>query len=340
MNNPKITVLMPVYNGEKFLREAINSILMQTFKDFEFLIINDGSADKTAHILKTYNDSRIRIINHKGNKGLISSLNEGVKLAKGKFIIRMDQDDISLPLRLEKQIGFMRDNPDTVVCGTCLKLFDSDNDNIWKVPGDFERIRCLMLFYSVIYHPTVIIRTKIFKKLNFYYDKSFSHADDYELWVRIMENFKVSNLEEVLLYRRVHQDSIGNTYNKIQVKNANKVRLYLIHKLRIFPQKKEFKIHEAISYWKFKADKKFVIGAEEWLIKLLESNKAIKIYSDLHFSKVLAEKWFLVCLNAVKFGSWTWKAFWQSSLSKYSDLTLKQKIKLKIGCLMYWNNNL
>ncbi|MFH1827615.1 MAG: glycosyltransferase [bacterium] len=338
MINPKVTVLMPVYNAEKFLKEAIDSILSQTYKDFEFLIINDGSIDNSSKILKKYKDSRIKIINHKRNMGLIFSLNEGIKLATGIYIARMDADDISLPLRIAKQVRFMENNPDIAVCGSWIKVFNNSDNHIWKVPNDFETIRCLMLFHSAIYHPTVMIRSEIFKKNTLHYDISFIHAEDYELWIRIMKNFEISNLEEILLCRRIHQNSVGNIYNKIQVENANKVRLPLIHKLGIFPEKKEFKIHETISYSQFKTDKLFVTKADKWLIKLLESNKVKKIYPYSIFARVLAEKWFLVCLHATGLGFWTWKIFWKSSLSRHLNITLKQKAQLAIGCLMLWNN--
>ena len=121
--NPKVTVLMPVYNGEKYLKEAITSILLQTFDDFEFLIINDGSSDASVDIIQSFRDPRIRLVHNDTNIGLIATLNKGLKLAHGKYVARMDQDDISLPRRLEKQTYFMDNNPDVGVCGTWIKLF-------------------------------------------------------------------------------------------------------------------------------------------------------------------------------------------------------------------------
>jgi len=118
MKEPKVTVLMPVYNGEKYLNEAIDSILGQTFKDFKFLIINDGSTDGTADILKSYKDSRIKVTNNEKNIGLTKSLNKGLKMAKSEYIARMDADDISLPTRLQKQVEFMDSHPKVGVCGT------------------------------------------------------------------------------------------------------------------------------------------------------------------------------------------------------------------------------
>lgn len=330
---PKISVLMSVYNGEKYLCEAIESILNQTFKDFEFLIINDGSTDKTGKILESYEDSRIRIINNKENIGLTKSLNKGLKLAKGKYIARMDADDISLPKRFEKQVKFMDKNSEIAVCGTWLKLIGNNIGDIWKVPSDSETLRSLMLFYPALYHPTTFIRKALLEKYNLRYDESFICSQDYDLWARMAEKLKISNLKEVLLFHRAHPDKAGVIRGKIQVENANKVRLYLIHKLGIYPKRKDFEIHKAISYWRFGSDKEFVGVAESWLKKLIEYNEIKKVYQESTFSKVLAEKWFFVCDNSACLGLWIWRKFWASSLIIQANLTLKQKIVFALKCI-------
>lgn len=330
MGKPKITVLMSVYNGEKFLRQAVDSILNQSFKNFEFIIIDDGSTDRTAEIVKSYKDERIKFIQNEKNVGLAKSLNRGIQLAKGEYIARMDADDLSLPRRFEKQVKFMDKDPKIAICGTWLKLFGNNKSEIWKVPSDFEKIKCLMLFYPAIYHPTVFIRKAFLERYNVYYNESFNCSQDYDLWTRVAEKAKISNLKEVLLLHRVHPDRLGVIRGSVQVENANKVRLSLIHRLGIYPKNKEFAIHKAISYWQFKPGKEFVVDAERWLKKLVEANRVKRIYSDLIFSQVLAEKWFLVCSNATHLGFWAWKKFWDSPLSKQANLTLKQKISFAL----------
>ena len=128
MKNPKVTVLMSVYNGEKYLQEAIDSILEQTFKDFEFLIINDGSTDKTGEILESYHDLRIKIINNEKNIGLTKSLNKGLKLARGEYIARQDADDISMPERLEKEVEFLETHQDYAVVGAFAKIINKNSE--------------------------------------------------------------------------------------------------------------------------------------------------------------------------------------------------------------------
>lgn len=294
MKTPKISVLMPVYNAEKFLKEAIDSILNQTFKDFEFLIINDASTDRSKGIILSYKDPRIRYFENRKNLGVARTLNSGLRLAKGKYIARMDADDISLPDRFKKQVKFMEKNPQTAVCGTWLQLINNKANDIWRCPSDHETIKSLSLFYSSIYHPTVFIRVNILKKNNLSYNQSFIHAEDYELWVRIMEKTRVANLKEVLLFHRIHSNEVGNIYKQIQVKNANRVRLYQLNKLGIYPTSEEFKVHQAISYWQFKSDKKFVKVARLWLKKLFIANFKKNYYHQLTFFKVLFGKWFLI----------------------------------------------
>lgn len=296
MSGPRISVLMPVYNAEKFLKPAIDSILNQTFKDFEFLIINDGSTDSSKKIILSYKDSRIKFFENKKNLGVTRTLNKGLRLAKGKYIARMDADDISLPDRLQKQVEFMAKNPQVAVCGTWVQIVDDKTlrHEIWKSPGDFESVKSLALFYSPVYHPTVLIRNEALKKYNLSYSLSFPHAEDYALWVRIMEKAKVINLQEVLLLHRILSDEKGKIYQQKQLKSANRIRLYQLSKLGIVPTSEELVVHQAISYWQFKPDKKFVKAARLWLKKLLLANLKKNYYHQLIFFKVLVKKWFLI----------------------------------------------
>ena len=164
--SPRVTVLMSVYNGQGFLRQAIQSILNQTFTDFEFLIIEDGSTDATVEIVRSFPDQRIKLCLNGSNIGLISSLNQGLSLATGEYIARMDADDISLSTRLERQVAFMDAHPSVGVCGSWLETFGIPPKSRWCPPADDAQIRCEHLFHSVIYHPTVILRKDFFAKHN------------------------------------------------------------------------------------------------------------------------------------------------------------------------------
>lgn len=223
VRNPKVSVLMPVYNSEKFLREAIESILNQTYKDFEFLIINDGSTDSSEDIILSYSDSRIRLIRNERNIGLSQSLNKGLELAKGKYIARMDSDDIALPHRLEKQITFLNSYPEVGILGTDYILIDTKNRNLGinKGPINDLQIRWECLLRNPFAHTTVLIRSDSLLKNGLSYSVSSQATEDYDLWTRVLKYTHGANLSEPLMRYRVHSDSVSNKYREIQLKNHN-----------------------------------------------------------------------------------------------------------------------
>ncbi|WP_417427759.1 glycosyltransferase family 2 protein [Halpernia sp.] len=219
---PAISVVMPVYNGEKFLAEAIESILNQTFRDFELLLINDGSTDKTEDIILFYKDSRIIYIKNEQNLGLIKTLNKGLDLSHGEFIARMDQDDISNPTRFEKQIKVFENNPKIGVCGTWFTLFgDNREKRIINHPESSEDIKISLLGYCVIGHPTVMFRREIIGNLR--YDNGYKAAEDFEYWTRLSRITDFYNIPESLLNYRFHQTNISLLDNELQLLNSKKI---------------------------------------------------------------------------------------------------------------------
>lgn len=206
---------MSVYNGEKYLPEAIESILNQTFKEFEFLIIDDGSTDRSRNIIKSYKDPRIKLITQK-NHGLTFSLNEGVKLSGANLIARMDADDISLPTRLEKQLNFLQKNPQVVLVGTAHFLMDIDGKVLQEelVPTKNKDITRSLFVRNVFAHGSVIFRKPDVIKAEIYLEDEGS-AEDYGLWSRLSQLGEVANLEEALYKWRI---------NPIGVSLSNKAR--------------------------------------------------------------------------------------------------------------------
>lgn len=212
IDKPTISVVLPVYNGEKYLAEAIESVLTQTFEDFELIIINDGSKDNSLSIIKRYmsQDKRIKLIDRE-NKGLVYSLNEGVSQARGLFIARMDADDICLPARFEEQINYMQTHK-LDLCGSWIQPFTEDKMlPIRKHPESHEDITIAMIFFNCLAHPSMMIKSNIFTNLN--YDNEV--AEDYQLWCRaILRGYRVGNTPKVLLMYRVHAQQI--TKNKLE----------------------------------------------------------------------------------------------------------------------------
>lgn len=214
-NTPKISVLMPTYNAEKYIKEAIDSILAQTFKDFEFIIVNDGSTDNTAKIVKDYTDPRIGFIDNPENQGLVAVLNQGLDLCRGKYVARMDSDDISHPTRFEAQVNFMDKNKKVGVLGTWFHIFGGGIDRIEEKPICANLAD--MVQTSPVGHPTAMFRKSVFNKYGLRYDPKYKHAEDYELWQRVIKYTRIGNLQEVLLDYRWSGDNISARHEKEQL---------------------------------------------------------------------------------------------------------------------------
>ena len=225
ITSPKVSIIMSVFNGEKYLESAVNSILRQSFLDFEFIIINDGSTDNTEKILKRFTDKRLKIINNKTNIGLTASLNKAIKQARGEFIARMDADDISLPFRLEYQVKFLEENPDIALVGSSYYICDEKNkiQSIVEVLTEPEKLKQELKKQNWFGHGTVMFRKNIIDNIGAY-DESYKYAQDYELWLRIANKFKVANIKEPLYIWRRTKENISSKKEEEQAFFAQKAR--------------------------------------------------------------------------------------------------------------------
>lgn len=218
MLRPRISVLMCVYNGEQFLSESIESILEQTYEDFELIIVNDGSTDSTVEIIESYTDNRIRLINNKSNIGLTKSLNIGLESAKGEFIARQDADDMSDKTRFEEQIAYLIKNKDVVVLGTQAKIIDKQGNIVnqplgWFRPITENEVKWFCMFDSPFIHSSVMMRRGIIWHTYKGYNSSYRTSQDYELWSRIVYDHKCENLKNELVSFRHHPKSISSNYS-------------------------------------------------------------------------------------------------------------------------------
>lgn len=203
---PAISVLLPVYNGAPYLTESIDSILSQTWQDFELIIINDGSRDESAEIIRSYRDPRIRYFEQE-NIGLAATLNRGIGLAKGQYIARQDQDDISLPQRFSRQIACMEANPKCGLVGTWAEIWSehSKTERSLHHPPDNLHLQFSLVFDNPFVHSSVMLRREVLDVVGVYStDHLRQPPEDYELWSRVARNFEVANIpEELLVYREV-----------------------------------------------------------------------------------------------------------------------------------------
>lgn len=219
--SPAVTVLVSAFNAEKYIAETIESVLNQTLKDFELLIVDDGSKDDTYARILEFSDNRIRVIKNEKNEGLISSLNKGIIHARAKYIARLDADDIAFSTRLEKQVAFMEANPDVGLCGTFAEGFGT-KAGIIKVPIANNEICMDLCFNNCFVHSSVIIRRSILTQYHLHYRLPF--CEDYDLWCQISRVSQVHNLPEILVCYRKHDTQITKV-NRLKVQEASdKVR--------------------------------------------------------------------------------------------------------------------
>jgi glycosyltransferase involved in cell wall biosynthesis len=200
---------MPVFNAESFVAGAVQSILAQTHTNFELIAIEDGSTDRTADILRSFHDKRLRIITNNGNRGIVESLNAGLGSAAGEYIARMDADDEALPERFERQLAFITLRPDVAVLGTSVQLIDESGQAIGHegFPLTDAAIRKTMFVHNPFCHGSVLIRREVLTQCGGY-DGRFLHNEDYDLWLRIGARHQLANLPDTLLRRRIHRESI------------------------------------------------------------------------------------------------------------------------------------
>jgi len=291
--NPKVTVLMPVYNGGKYLKEAIDSILNQTFIDFEFLIINDGSTDNSTEIVKSYDDKRINFVENEFNMGLASTLNKGLDIAKGEYIVRMDQDDISLPKRIEKQVEFMDKNPKIGICGSWAKFFGEMNF-VAKYSRTNREIITNSFYSCPMAHPTVIFRRESFNKYNLKYNPDFKTAEDYELWTRASRHIKFANIQKVLLNYRTGPFQMTKSQNILG--DANKIIWKMqLENLGINFSDEELRMHQLVISEKYTItdSELFLKKSIAWFDKILYKIKDNENYDNKILLKTFKHKWYI-----------------------------------------------
>jgi len=223
--NPRVSVLMSVYNGERYLREAVESILDQTFADFEFIIVDDGSTDNTWQILQSYaaSEPRIVLVQNETNVGVPGSLNRGLGLARGQYIARMDADDVSLPERLAKQVAFLDEHDEVGVVGCAIHVIDADGSptRVKRYPTMHGPLMWALCFSTSLAHPTAVFRKAVVERVGGY-DNALVANQDRDLWQRLSSVTHFANLPDVYLLYRRHPHKVSRRYADTQARNSAK----------------------------------------------------------------------------------------------------------------------
>lgn len=329
---PVVSVVMSVYNGENYLREAIDSVLNQIFYDFEFIIINDGSSDKSLSIIQSYQDKRIFLIDNSENKGLIFSLNKGLEIAKGKYIARMDADDICLPERFDLQVKQFENHPNAMIVGSDYYLLDGDKNTYIKNINDSDYQKAVLLFTPCFCHPTVMMKN-VFKDNHIFYDKNFIHAEDYKLWTDLNAFGDYLNINKPLLKYRHHVSQISNQKNESQLIISKRIRENYLEKLKFKLSKKQFDVLNTIGNNTFITSFDLLKNIEDCLLHL-ELQNSIHHSFNLHsFNRFLYKFWLDSCGNT-NLGMSAYSFFFKSKISTYSNLSFTDKNIFLLKCLI------
>lgn len=322
----KVSVLMPVFNGEKYLAEAIESLLKQSFTDFELLIINDCSTDQTENIVLSQTDSRIRLVRNSENLGLAASLNKGMALAKGEYVARMDCDDQCLPERLAEQVAFLDQNPDIHICGTWVQAFRENWEMLWEYPTDPDHIRCQMLFNCCLAHPSIMIRKETWQNLGLAYDPTFRYGEDYELWLRENLRIRFANIPKVLLRYRLHQKQMSKTQTDLSQSVPFQIRTKALSKL-LETSENERIWHETLSREQYETSPQYFKNITSWLWKLRKANLEKKLYPEPIFSEVIFWRgWWNVVLFLKKEKKLGLSILFQIFFSPFAWYVLKKRL--------------
>lgn len=334
MINPSISIVMAAFNAEAFIAEAIESILKQTHTDYEFIIINDGSTDGTLSIIKQFTDKRIIIIDNESNCGLAASLNKGIRVAKGKYVARMDADDISSPNRLERQFDFLENNSGCDVCVTPMRLFGSETSVTGEGLITDNDIKAELIWGTPTNHATMLMRSDKIKTHNLYYDETFGVGQDWKFWYDVRDHVTVYSLSELLYFYRRGEHNVT-----VQFKNKSKQRSLRMHELLLrdleipFTENDLF-LHQFLNgQFSIEPSPETVKSAWSWYKKLIKQNKVILKYEVNSFEATAAKKWDRLFFLISPYGFKTVIAYFVSSGVNWNHISyyLKYRINKVIG---------
>jgi glycosyltransferase involved in cell wall biosynthesis len=332
MTIPAVSVVMPVYNVEEYVAEAIESILNQTFKDFEFIIIDDASTDDTVSVIKTFSDERIKLVCNETNLKLAASLNRGLRIARGKYIARMDGDDISHLARIEKLYKVLEQNPAIAICGTRMKLFGSQ-EGVWGNKTDDKEIKAGLIWGSTMQHGTVLMRMDTIIKHNLFYDETFHLGQDWKYWYDVKNFVVFSNSTEVLYYYRRGRQNIT-----VQFSHQSKERYSVMHRIMLRDMgisftERELQLHQfPIGLFSLSPSPQIVKEARAWLKKLTEYNRVAKQYDVAAFERIAEEHWFHLFYLIAPYGLKTILAYFR--VTGVAWLQISYYLKFRINKLI------
>lgn len=296
-----ISIVLPCFNVENYISKSVKSILNQSFKKYELIIINDGSSDNTHNILSRFKDNRIYYVNLKTNIGNYPARNLGMKIASGKYICVMDADDIAHNERLNIQFSFLENHRKIGAIGSCGTMIDhkgiSLNRQIIKPTVSHAQLRTFFLMDNYILHPSLMLRSSLIKRHNIFYNEKFTYSSDYDFVIRCATLMPLINLKNCLINYRVHCNQISIQYKRNQMKYADQIRLSQLKKFNTHFSRIECQTYLLLMKRKGIESMKQLKMGENILNKLLERNYTLKLYNQKYLYQIFD---YLLCLAQMK----------------------------------------
>ncbi len=309
---------MPVYNGGDYLQTAIQSILAQSYKDFDFLIIDDGSTDGSQDAIKCIEDPRIQFVQNQQHCGVSITLNKGLELAASEYVARMDADDISEPDRLNKQLELMDRTPDVGICGSWVRMFsDEGKGHIVRYPLDAETIRSYILFNNPLAHPAVMMRCSMLKKHGLQYDLACGAGQDYEFWSRCLHYFKIQNIRQPLVSWRVNNSGVTQRHSGNSEQTALSVQKRELERLLLRCDTESLMKHRSIGRSIGVSSIEDMERSRLWLEEIINANRKIHYYPEKGLQRAACMIWFRLCMNSPKLGMQVFGQYSQASFKKF-----------------------
>jgi glycosyltransferase involved in cell wall biosynthesis len=299
MLKPEISIVMPVYNGGAFLKETIAGLLSQSYGDFELIIVNDGSTDSSREIIQSFNDKRIKYLSNHQNCGIVFSRNKGCSQMKGRFYAPFDADDIAHPQKMEKQLAFLKENPEFAMTGCRVKRIDPEGKpfgKAWRLSADHKQIPSIMLFRNYFVHSSLLINRKALP--SGFYTKGFDVVEDYLLCADIALKNKVYILPEFLLKYRVSPTSAMRLNNERLKLQEKKIFSYLFSKLNINLTSNEMEALLVLKDNRRLMNRKMLKTTEELLFKVLRQNKMNQVFQSRQLIKTVKNRWLKTAILA------------------------------------------
>lgn len=332
---PRLTVLLPVYNAAPYLGEAVRSVLGQSFADFELLAIDDGSTDESLDILRSFDDSRMRIERNDVNQGLIATLNKGLDLARGEYVARMDGDDLAMPRRLEAQVAMMDGDAGLGACGMFIETFGHGRPAVQRYPVRNEQVQCHLLGYTPMAHPTVMFRKPMFDHHCLRYDRNFPHAEDYDLLERASHCFRLANIPEVGLRYRLHATQVSRVHSGILQESVARIRS---RRMKLFLQDAYSETVPSMLEMFFNTGRHVTLDdiseVRTSIDMIMDRNRRARMFNDTELSEFLAARWINMCNRVSGKGMHLWKEYRSFPCRVHGGSFMFDQFKLLVKCVL------